>query len=154
MTEFELNLAVELPSWASGDDIARIARVVADEVLKEGSFSINFISEEEMRGLNRDWRGIDDATDILTFAQVDGEDFPAFPGEEGGDEKEWGDIFINIDRLERNAEDFGVPREEELRRLIVHGVLHLSGLDHETNDFASEPMLVEQEALLKRLGLV
>ncbi len=117
---------------------------------EDGDFSLHFISDDEMRDLNREYRGIDDPTDILTFAINDGEAFPSVEGEE----KELGDIFISIDSMNRNADSLMVDRDEELRRLLVHGILHLRGLDHATNDFASEPMLIEQERIMKELGFL
>ena len=62
-----------------------------------------------------------------------------------------GDILICPQVLSRNAASFGVTENEELRRLLIHGVLHLSGDNHSTND-PSEPMLIRQEAVLKKLG--
>ena len=54
--------------------------------------------------------------------------------------------------MRRNAASFSVSEEEELRRLLVHGILHLLGYDHATNDFASEPMLMKQEKMMADLG--
>ena len=115
-----------------------------------GDFSLHFVSDEERRNLNRDYRGIDDPTDILTFAINDGEAFPQFDEEE----KELGDVFISIESMNRNAASLGVDENEELRRLLVHGILHLRGMDHGTNDFSTEPMLIEQERIMKELGFL
>ena len=115
-----------------------------------GDFSLHFVSDEEIRNLNRDYRGIDDPTDILTFAINDGEEFPQFDEEE----KELGDVFISIESMNRNAASLGVDENEELRRLLVHGILHLRGMDHGTNDFSTEPMLIEQERIMKELGFL
>lgn len=115
-----------------------------------GDFSLHFVSDEEIRNLNRDYRGIDDPTDILTFAINDGEAFPQFDEEE----KELGDVFISIESMNRNAAFLGVDENEELRRLLVHGILHLRGMDHDTNDFSTEPMLIEQERIMKELGFL
>ena len=69
------------------------------------------------------------------------------------DEEEMGDIFISLDTMRRNALEFGVKEEEELSRLLLHGLLHLRGLDHKTNDFDKEEMLKEQESVLAKLSL-
>ena len=118
-------------------------------------FSLSFIDDVEMRDLNFEYRGIDSPTDILTFAINDGEEFPIVFEEDGFEdlEEEMGDVFISLESMHRNAVEFGVSDEEELKRLLVHGVLHLRGLDHATNDFASEPMLIEQERIMAELGL-
>ena len=114
----------------------------------DGDFSIHFVTDDEIRVLNREYRDKDEATDILTFALSDGEAFPEIEGEE----KELGDIFISLESMRRNASSFSVPEEEELKRLLVHGILHLLGYDHATNDFASEPMLIKQEKMMDDLG--
>ena len=87
------------------------------------------------------------------------DDAPSFPisfEEEDVDflnNEEMGDIFISLDTMRRNAEEFGVKNEEELSRLLLHGILHLRGLDHKTNDFEKEEMLKEQEEVLTKLSL-
>lgn len=113
-------------------------------------FSLSFITDEEIQSLNREYRDIDSPTDILTFALTDGEQFPVMDEEE----EEMGDIFISIDSMERNAKEFNVTPEEELKRLLLHGLLHLRGLDHKTNDFSTEPMLIEQERILRELAII
>ena len=114
----------------------------------DGDFSIHFVTDDGIRALNREYRDKDEATDILTFALSDGEAFPEIEGKE----KELGDIFISLESMRRNAASFSVSEEEELRRLLVHGILHLLGYDHATNDFASEPMLMKQEKMMADLG--
>ena len=114
---------------------------------EDGDFSIHFITDEEMRNLNNSFRGKDEPTDILSFAINDGDEFPSMEGEE----REIGDIFISVESMKRNAESFSVSAREELRRLLVHGLLHLRGMDHSSNDFSSEPMLIEQERIMKAL---
>ena len=118
------------------------------EYLKEdGEFSISFIDDEEIKSLNKEYRDIDSPTDILTFRLDDDDSFPTVEEEE----KELGDIFISLDSMARNAEEFGVEKSDELRRLLLHGVLHLEGYDHKTNDFKTEPMLIKQEEILNRI---
>lgn len=116
-----------------------------------GSFSLTFVDDEEIRRLNREYRQKDEPTDILTFAMDDGEAFPVVPDMDEED-RVLGDVFISIDAMRRNADSFEVSEREELARLLVHGVLHLLGQDHATNDFKTEPMLVLQEKILVELG--
>ena len=115
---------------------------------EERDFSVSFVSDEEIRELNKEYRDIDAPTDILTFRLADSDiDFPL--GDE--EDSETGDIFISMESMRRNAKEFGVSENEELRRLLLHGLLHLRGLDHKSNDFSTEPMLVEQEKILKEI---
>jgi probable rRNA maturation factor len=109
--------------------------------------SITLTNNAEIQALNKRWRGLDEATDVLSFP--DGDEY----NEEGRRKKEEGirvnagDIVISVETLHENAEYFHVDELEELHRLIVHGILHLSGRDHQTND-PSESMLQEQEKIL------
>jgi len=109
-------------------------------------FSLTFCDNQFIHKLNRDYREKDGPTDVLTFAQND-DPFP-FEGEE--ELHSAGDIIISLDTLEENAEYFHVAKEEELKRLVIHGVLHLTGLDHSDNSPEQE-MLIYQEKLLKQL---
>lgn len=119
-------------------------------------FSVTFVTDKEIQELNREYREIDAPTDILTFRLDDAPSFPISFEEEDVDflnNEEMGDIFISLDTMRRNAEEFGVKNEEELSRLLLHGILHLRGLDHKTNDFEKEEMLKEQEEVLTKLSL-
>ena len=98
-----------------------------------------------IRGLNRQYRDRDEATDVLSFEQGD-----SYRDPDGAERFLAGDIVISLDALGRNAEEFGITRDEELRRLIVHGILHLSGMDHDDND-PSRPMLLLQEEIISDL---
>lgn len=101
-----------------------------------------------VRALNYEYRGIDAPTDILSFLHTEGNPIPGLPGQ-GLPEGTVGDLVLSPAAVKRNAEEFGVPFEEEMRRVVLHGVLHLCGHDHSTNDFTTEPMLRLQEELLK-----
>ena len=119
-------------------------------------FSVTCVTDNEIQELNREYREIDAPTDILTFRLDDAPSFPISFEEEDVDflnNEEMGDIFISLDTMRRNAEEFGVKNEEELSRLLLHGILHLRGLDHKTNDFEKEEMLKEQEEVLTKLSL-
>ncbi|NIZ40814.1 rRNA maturation RNase YbeY [Entomospira entomophila] len=113
-------------------------------------FSITFVDEESIRMLNKDFRDKDKPTDVLTFCLTEGDSF--FPSDmecsELAEDFSLGDIVICQAVVKEHAEIFHVSMEEELQRVIIHGILHLLGKNHETND-ANEPMLLEQEYLLK-----
>jgi probable rRNA maturation factor len=120
-------------------------RVLKELDVDGRELSILLCDDDAITELNRDYRGKDESTDVLSFAQQEaGSDF--FPDMY----QLLGDIIISTDTLKRNAEYFTVPMELELKRLVIHGILHLIGMDHETND-AAEPMLVRQEELLLRV---
>jgi probable rRNA maturation factor len=135
---------VPLPAWAerSGD----FARKALEALGRDGwDLSILYCGDSFIRTLNARYRDRDEATDILSFPQ--GEDFPPAPGKR----RLAGDIVISLDTLAENAGFFGVPADEELRRLLIHGILHLHGMDHESNN-KTEPMLRLQEEILDNLA--
>ena len=97
-------------------------------------------SDSFIRELNRVYRNKDETTDVLSFemGQTIVEDSVSLYIA--------GDIVISLAALERNVRDFNVDSDEELKRLLIHGILHLSGMDHVTND-EDETMLLLQEKL-------
>jgi probable rRNA maturation factor len=100
-----------------------------------------------MSELNQQYRGKDEPTDILSFVQEDGDEFPIF-SENLDQSKPLGDMLISLQTMKRNCSEFSVSEGEELTRLMIHGVLHLLGWDHATNE-GDEPMLQKQEELVK-----
>lgn len=101
--------------------LKKIARIVLKEleVPKDSELSITFINDVQMRELNRTYRNIDRTTDVLSFPQGEGPDFTLL-----------GDVIISIDTARRHAKSYGVTIHEELKKLIIHGILHLLGHDH------------------------
>ncbi|MFA5699635.1 MAG: rRNA maturation RNase YbeY [Sphaerochaeta sp.] len=111
--------------------------------VKPAEVSVSFISDEAMQTLNLEYRTLDEPTDVLSFAQ---EENP-FPFAQS---PILGDIVISLDTMERNALLFGVEPAVEVKRLLIHGLLHLLGHDHATNE-SDEAMLVLQEEILAQL---
>lgn len=107
--------------------------------------SIVFCDDPFISSLNQEYRHKEGPTDVLSFDQGEW-----YKGKKGRRYLA-GDVVLSLETLARNALEFGVSQDEELRRLLVHGVLHLSGRDHGTNE-AVEPMLIEQESILESLG--
>jgi len=132
---------IDEPAW-----LAKAERFADRALISLGKdnwdLSLLFCADEFIRALNREYRNKDETTDVLSFSMADTIE------EEGRTVFIAGDIVISIPALERNAEEFGVGTDEELKRLIVHGILHLSGMDHGDNS-PNQPMLIEQETLLK-----
>ena len=88
----------------------------------ESSATIAFVSDKRIRELNRQFRGMDKATDVLSF--------PA----DGPDELNLGDIAISTETAAAQAKENGLSFYDEIAQLILHGLLHLSGYDHETDN--------------------
>jgi probable rRNA maturation factor len=113
------------------------AEKALDAIGKHGSLAtIAFVSDKNIRKLNQQFRRIDKATDVLSF-----------PAEE---ETNLGDIAISVETAAAQAKDNGLTFENEIAQLILHGLLHLSGYDHETDN--GEMNRVEVR-LRKKLGI-
>ena len=90
------------------------------------NFTIAFVSDNRMKELNSFFRGKDSTTDVLSF--------PHEPDEFDPDTANLGDIVISAEQAARQAEENGLSRENEIKQLILHGVLHLCGYNHETDN--------------------
>ncbi|MFA6821785.1 MAG: rRNA maturation RNase YbeY, partial [Sphaerochaetaceae bacterium] len=88
------------------------------------------------------YRGLDEATDILSFSS--GESFPS------DEDDSLGDLVISLESMRENCQFFKVSEDEELTRLLVHGILHLLDWDHATNE-DDEPMIKRQEEIVKSI---
>ena len=111
--------------------------------------SVVFTDDEGIWELNRDYRGVDRPTDVLSFALNEGDE-PEVVG--GPDENLLGDIIISLETSNRQAEEFGHSPERELAYLTVHGMLHLCGYDHETDEEKVEMRQMEEE-ILAEIGI-
>jgi probable rRNA maturation factor len=109
--------------------------------------TVRLVGEREGRELNRDFRGKDYATNVLTF--VYGDDVA--PAGEPADAPWWGDLVLCVPVVAREAAEQGKALEAHFAHLIVHGMLHLQGFDHEDADEADE-MEAAETAILASLG--
>ena len=137
--------------------------------LPEGiELDLSIVSNEEIQVLNRDYRGLDKPTDVLSFAltEVSSEydvDFAHLDLSEEAEETEdleetefeeeeaipqhLGDIIISYPRAQEQAQDYGHSLDRELAFLAVHGFLHLNGYDHQTEEEAQEMFRIQEEVL-------
>lgn len=104
-----------------------------------GELSLVLTTDRRIRKLNRDYRGKDKATDVLSFPQD-----PALGL--------LGDVVVSLDTARRQAKERGLSLSDELVRLLVHGVCHLRGFDHETGPADARRMAREETRLLAGLG--
>lgn len=113
--------------------------------------SITLVDNKKIQEINRDYRSIDQVTDVISFAIEDNDDeefWDFFEEEDFPIPRLLGDIFISIDRTKEQAKDYGHSFERELGFLVVHGFLHLNGFDHQTEAEEKE-MFALQEKILK-----
>ena len=136
-----------VPLWR--DSLKKYALKVLDRLGRDKwDLSILLCGDRTISDLNSRYRGKPEATDVLSFNFNEGGGGPPAPR---GRFVSAGDIVISLDTLKENAARFKISEDEELRRLLIHGILHLDGMDHRTNK-ATEPMLRFQEQILTELA--
>ena len=116
-TDFKLEDEALISNW--------IGDVIKSENCKEGEINYIFCNDEYLHKLNVEFLSHDTLTDIISFDYSVGKELH-------------GDVFISIDRVRDNAKDFGVDFTQELRRVIVHGILHYCEYKDKTDDDAKE----------------
>ena len=136
------------------DTLAQINQaIVAIEQLVSGEVGLLFVNNETIRQLNSEYRGIDRATDVLSFAiQEEHEDELVITYEEEELPNLYGDIVISVERAKEQAEEYGHSFERELCFLYVHGFLHLIGYDH-LEEQEEQQMIAKQNLILEKVGI-
>ena len=132
--------------------IRRCCHAVLESEIFQGSaeVSVSFITNEEIRQLNEQYRHKDSATDVLSFPL--GEDGKWDKNEETGAYM-LGDVVISAERAFEQAEMYGHTLQREIGFLTVHSMLHLLGYDHEGGGLEATQMREKEEAILEKLGL-
>lgn len=119
---------------------ANLHRWVEASLLGPAELTIRFVDAEEGQALNKAYRGKDYATNVLTFAYNEEEEL-------GEDDPTQADIVLCTDVLQREAQEQGKTVEEHAAHLVVHGVLHAQGWDHENDDDAEEMEQFERDIM-------
>jgi len=135
---------------APGKDIEKTLSNLVEKVLElenlEGDYeiSISFVDNEQIRELNRDYRGIDEETDVLSFPLDDSinREGPTLLG----------DIIISLEKAKEQSDDYGHSLEREIAYLAVHSMLHLLGYDHMEED-ERLAMRSREKEIMKELGI-
>ena len=120
-----------------------IMQATLDELQKTEDYAISVIlvKKRKIHEVNRDYRGIDRPTDVITFAALEGELFAM------EDQIELGDIFINVDAVVSQAEEYGHSQKREIGFLFVHGLLHCFGYDHMNEEEEKEMTALQKKIL-------
>lgn len=119
-------------------------RVLAALGEARAELTVSLVDDTEIHHLNRDYRGKDRPTDVLAFAMREGRRAP-------GDDTVLGDVVISLDTAARQARERGVPTADEVRTLLIHGVLHLLGYDHERSAAEARRMQAMERRLRRGL---
>jgi probable rRNA maturation factor len=139
-------------AYAGGlrDDADRLMR---DAGLQDCELSLTLTSDRAIRRLNRDYRGIDAPTDVLSFSQIE-QDGTALLDPQSVKNKlglPLGDVVISIDTAIRQARELRITAASRLRRLLIHGFLHLIGYDHERSPADARRMFARERALAAKM---
>ena len=120
-------------------------RILSDLACSESELSILLVDDDEMQRLNREYLCRDRPTNVLAFAMKEGKDPHLNPAL-------LGDVVVSTETAQREALQRDVTLEEEMALLLVHGILHLLGYDHEDDPSAAAEMQSREEEVLKHLG--
>ncbi len=118
-----------------------------EDIIERAELSVTFLKDDKIRALNKEYRNKDKVTDVLSFPMY--EDFSEFP-EEG--EIALGDVVINKEQAQTQAEEYGHSFDRELVYLFIHSVLHLLGYDHENKE-DKKAMRKREEEIMEELGI-
>ena len=118
------------------------------EVLKinNANMSVILIDDEKMQELNKEYRGVDRTTDVLSFALEDNEDIKL-------PIRELGDVFVSIPKMIEQAKEFNHSEKRELSFLVCHGLLHLLGYDHTKSEEQEKLQFGLQDQILSDLDI-
>ena len=145
-----LAIDIEDEAWDTLPGLSRLAEEAASAALAgrgvNGAVTLLFTSDDEMQALNKQWRGKDKPTNVLSFPAAGGMPVPA------GEDPPLGDIALAFQTVAREAAEQGKSLAHHTSHLIVHGMLHLLGYDHE-EDGEAEEMENEERVILARLGI-
>ncbi len=155
--EWNSELDEEIPAhWIEQLQVL-LGKVGESEDITDGEVALTFVDNEAIQALNSTYRGLDQPTDVLSFAMNDEvEDdldivFDAELEIEAGDVL-LGDIVISVERAKEQADEYGHSLEREIGFLFVHGFLHLIGYDHQSEE-EEKLMFSKQERILQEAGL-
>jgi probable rRNA maturation factor len=159
MPEWEITVDIDEQFAAEGAGaeealIAAISAVLRYESIGNAGVAVVVTDNDYVQRLNRDYRGVDAPTDVLSFAAQEGEALDASFAPEAAEEidRYLGDLILAWPYAAAQAAHYGYPVQTELQLLVVHGCLHLLGYDHDTDENQAE-MWAAQHAILTGLGV-
>jgi len=123
-----------------------LINVSKDEKLGNVIFNVIIVDNDKIHEINKQYRNIDRETDVISFALEDDKSFNTT------EVRMLGDIYISIDRVRSQAEEYGHSFKRELYFLAIHGLLHLLGYDHMKEE-DEKVMFAKQEEVLNRYGI-
>jgi len=153
MPEWEITVNIDeqfVPKVTEEALIAAISAVLRHENIGNAGVAVVVTDNDYIQRLNRDFRGVDAPTDVLSFAAQEGDELDAAFAAEV--DSYLGDLILAYPYAAAQAARYGYPMQTELQLLVVHGCLHLLGYDHDTDENLAE-MWAAQNAILTSLGV-
>ena len=154
-----MQLEIDIENWPDGDwpGLAKRAAEATASIAPELAnprlvASVLFTSDERVHELNREWRGKDKPTNVLSFPMLERVDLVHLDPDEGPPEM-LGDVALAHSTCAREATEKNIALDDHAAHLIVHGLLHLAGYDHETSDADAEEMEALEVKALALLGI-
>lgn len=151
MTGFSFDAVCEDERWGSEKNLERLVEkactaisIFVDQVAGKAQFTILFSNDAALQELNRQWRGLDKPTNVLSFPSLQGAN-PEFANYIG-------DIALAFETIAREANEQGKTSEDHILHMIVHGILHLLGHDHE-DEADAQTMENLERGILARAGV-
>ena len=144
MIDYSINDLVGYKNYDYLDNVIKLA--LKKENVSNCIFSIIFVDEKEIQKINKEYRNIDKVTDVISFAFEDNSDVRY------NDIRVLGDIYVCIPRMKEQAINYGHSEKRELSFLVVHGLLHLLGYDHQ-NEEEEKVMFGLQEEVLNEADI-
>ena len=127
------------------------AVLTTENVGKDAEVSVSFVSNNEIKNLNKIYRNKDSVTDVLSFPLTGDDGAVEITPETGA--VQLGDVVISLETAVKQAQNFGHSLEREVGFLTVHSMLHLLGYDHETSQLDQRIMREKEESVLEKLGI-
>ncbi len=154
--ELEASIEADWPSLPDWEELSvraasALAQVTPELAHPRLSASILFADDAEVHALNAEWRGKDKPTNVLSFPMLEREELLALTDD--GPPELLGDIVLALETCQREADEKGLSLEHHATHLIVHGLLHLAGYDHETSPEDARAMETLEIKALALLGI-
>ena len=154
--EFEIALEAPWPSPPNWEELvaraaSTLARIVPELSNPRLSASLLFADDAEVHALNHEWRGKDKPTNVLSFPMLARDELLALPAQ--GPPELLGDLALALETCQREAAEKGISLEIHATHLIVHGLLHLAGYDHELSLADARTMELLEIKALAQLGI-
>ncbi|MEM6908322.1 MAG: rRNA maturation RNase YbeY [Pseudomonadota bacterium] len=153
-----MDFDIDIEGWPVGEWEAlaeqaskALGKVAAELANPRLTVSLLFTTDEEVHALNRDWRERDKPTNVLSFPMLTRAELLSLAAH--GPPVMLGDIALAYETCSREAEERSIALEQHAAHLIVHGLLHLAGYDHETSEAEAEAMETLETRILAKLGI-